>query len=306
MFRLALDDFHFFARLATLGSLSAVARERDVPVSKISRGLDRIEAACGARLVRRSTHGMTLTAEGETFLEHCQRMLSALDALEGDFSGRNSTPRGTVRVAVSTVLAHYEVLPSLPGLYERYPEMRVDVEVSDRAADLVRDGIDIALRSAEALPDHVVAKRIGTLDRGLYAAPAYIARAGMPEHPDALAQHCLITNSAVPALNQWPFIEGERRFVVTAHGQWQASDTNVAAGMVLEGLGIGRVASVVARQMVAQGRLVPVLPTFVEARPVPMYAVTLAARYRLPKIQACLEYWAAWFSERTDHRAPSG
>ena len=113
---LAFDDLKLFARVAALGSLSAAARERDVPVSQVSRALTRIEKACGARLVHRSTHGLSLSAEGETFLEHCHRITGALDGLQADFAQQSGEARGLVRVAASTVIAQYLPLPSLNAL----------------------------------------------------------------------------------------------------------------------------------------------------------------------------------------------
>jgi DNA-binding transcriptional LysR family regulator len=194
---LILDDLLLFARVATLGTLSAVARERNAPVSQVSRALVRIERACGARLIHRSTHGLALTPEGETFLAYCQRMAGTLEELEGDFAAQAGAPSGLVRVAASTVVAQYQLVPSLPGLRNRYPALRVELEVSDRLVDMARDGIDIAIRTTVNLPDTVIARRIGTLGRALYATPDYLARAGTPSHPDDLRQHQLITNSAV-------------------------------------------------------------------------------------------------------------
>ena len=102
---LSFDDMHLFARVAELGTLSAVARERDVPVSQISRTLARIEKACGARLIHRSTHGLSLTPEGHTFREYCDRMTVTLDELEGEFANTSREIGGLVRVAASTVIA---------------------------------------------------------------------------------------------------------------------------------------------------------------------------------------------------------
>jgi molybdenum-dependent DNA-binding transcriptional regulator ModE len=116
---LGFDDLRLFARVAALGSLSAAARERDVPVSQVSRALTRIERSCGVRLVHRSTHGLALSAEGETFLGYCQRVTAALDELEGDFASQAREPSGLVRVAASSVVAQYLLLPSLAGLATR-------------------------------------------------------------------------------------------------------------------------------------------------------------------------------------------
>lgn len=294
---LDFDDLHLFARVAELGTLSAVARERDVPVSQISRTLTRIEKACGARLIHRSTHGLSLTTEGQTFLNYGQQMLGTLDAMEGEFATKSKEVSGLVRVAASTVVAQYQLVPSLVALGQRHPRLRVELEVGDRIADLARDGVDLAIRTPQALPDTVVARQIGTLGRALYAAPAYAALAGLPSHPDALREHRLITNSAVHILNQWPFRIKGKAVVMQADGQWRTNDTNMAASMVLEGLGIGRLATLVGDELVRQQRLVLVLAEFVDLQPVPVYAVTAGHRHRLPKIKACIDYWADWFRQ---------
>lgn len=291
---LGFDDLKLFSRLAALGSLSAAARERDVPVSRVSRSLARIEKTCGARLIHRSTHGLSLSAEGETFLGYCHRITGTLEELEGEFATQARQASGMVRVAASTVIAQYLLLPSLPGLSERHPQLRIDLEVSDRLVDMARDGIDIAIRTTDAPPGTMIARRLGELGRGLYAAPDYVARAGLPGHPDELRQHRLITNSAVTHLNAWPFKLDGRSVMRPADGVWRTNDTGLAANMVLQGLGIGRLATVAADPLVRQQRLVPVLPAFVDVQPVPIYAVVAAARQRLPKIKACIDFWADW------------
>jgi DNA-binding transcriptional LysR family regulator len=283
-----------FARVAALGTLSAVARERNVPVSQVSRALSRLEKTCGARLLHRSTHGLALTAEGETFLDYCQRIATTLEGLEADFAHKAREASGLVRVAASTVVAQYLLLPSLPRLNQRHPQLRIELDVSDRLVDMARDGIDIAIRSGSDFADTMVTRRIGTLGRGLYAAPSYAAIAGLPMHPGELHAHRLVANSAATQLNRWRFIVDDKPLTLSIEGFWRSSDTGMAANMVLEGLGIGRLATLVAEPLVAQQRLVRVLPEMIDEGPVPIYAVTASARQRLPKIRACIDYWAEW------------
>ncbi len=294
---LAFDDLQLFARVAELGTLSAVARERDAPVSQVSRSLARIEKTCGARLINRSTHGLSLTAEGVIFLDYCQRLCATMDELEGEFAHKSREASGLVRVAMSTVIAQYQLLPSLPGLTQRYPQLRLELEVGDRLADMARDGIDIAIRTSVNLPETAVARQIGTLARALYATPGYLAAAGTPSHPDELHQHRLITNSAVTQLNHWPFSAQGKRYGVVADGYLRSNDTNMVASMALQGLGIARLSTISALPLVRQKRLVPVLAEHVDPQPMPIYAVTAGARHRLPKIKACIDYWAQWFKQ---------
>ncbi|MEP6790043.1 MAG: LysR family transcriptional regulator [Ramlibacter sp.] len=295
MRELDFDTMHLFARVAELGTLSAVARERDVPVSQISRSLSRIEKACGVRLIHRTTHGLSLTAEGETFLDYCRRITGTLDELEGEFSSKSNEVSGRVRVAVSSVIAHIQMVPSLTGLAARHPGLKIEMQVDDRLADMARDGIDVSIRTGSALPDTVVARRIGTLARALYCTPGYAKAHPLPKHAEDLREHRLISNSAVTMLNHWPFIVKGKPVTIVAEGDFRSNDTNVVAGMVLQGLGIGRLATLAAAPLLKQGLLVPVLPACVDVRPVPIFAVTQGNRHRLPKIKACLDWWAEWF-----------
>jgi DNA-binding transcriptional LysR family regulator len=295
MRNLQFDELALFARVAELGSLSAVARERDVPVSQVSRTLGRLEQTFGVRLMRRSTHGLSLTDEGRTFLDYSRRAVRTLEELEGEFDTRTGAPSGRVRVAASTVVAQYQLIPSLPGLAQRHPRLQVELEVGDRLSDMARDGIDIAIRTAASLPETVVARQIGTLGRALYAAPAYAHAHGLPSRPQDLADHSLVTNSAVTMLNDWPFVVDGAPARFAARGRWSANDTGMTATMILQGLGIGRLTTLVGEPLVRQRQLVPVLARHVDVQPVPVYALTAGARQRLPKIKACLDYWAEWF-----------
>lgn len=297
MRNLGFDDMLLFARVAELGTLSAVARERDVPVSQVSRSLSRIEKACGTRLIHRSTHGLAPTAEGETFLQYCRRIVGTLDELEGEFASQSRQATGWVRVAASTVVAQYLLAPSFDSLHRRHPQLCVDLQVEDRLVDMARDGIDIAIRTGTPVTDTVVARQIGALGRRLYAAPGYLQAYGTPRHPDELHNHRLITNSGVPMLNHWPFVIDGKPSVIVPKASWRSDNTGMTATLTLQGLGISRCATLVAEPLVRQGLLAPVLADFVDDQPSPIYAVTLTNRHRLPKIKACIDHWAEWLEK---------
>lgn len=295
MRNLNFDDMHLFARVAELGTLSAVARERDVPVSQVSRTLSRLEKTCAARLIHRSTHGLALTSEGETFLDYCRRVVGTLDELEGEFASQTREAGGRVRVAASTVIAEHLLVPSFEGLNQRHPRVCVELQVEDRLVDMAREGIDIAIRTGIPPSDTVLARQIGVLRRRLYATPGYLQTFGTPQHPDELRQHRLISNSGVAMLNHWPFIVKGKPAVIVADGCWRSDNTGMTAQLALQGLGISRFATLVAEPLVQRGLLVAVLPGFVDEQPSPIHAVTLSGRHRLPKIRACIDYWAEWF-----------
>lgn len=293
--QLTLDDFALFARVAELRNLSAVAREREVPPSQVSRALARIEAACGATLVHRTTHGLSLTEEGEALALRGAQLLAVVAQIDAALDDRRAEPSGLVRVATSAVIGRF-LLPALGPLLDAHPRLRVELQADDRIVDMAKEGIDVAVRTGTPTSEGLVAREIGTHDRRLYAAPAYLARHGTPRHPDELANHRLVASSANPALNRWPFVvDGERRELKVA-GTLRTDNTAVALEMALEGLGIARLHATFADRHVAQGRLVPLLDQHLERIRNPIYAVMLPGRQRLPKVRAVVDALAAWFA----------
>ena len=297
---LQLDDVALFARIVELGTLSAAAREREVPVSQVTRALLRLESACGVRLLHRSTHGLSMTDEGDTFLAHARRLLDTRAELQADLSGKLGEPSGWVRLGVSPVLAQAIVAPSLPSLYRKHPRLHLDVAADDRMVDMAREGIDIAIRTGTAASDSLVARPIGELRRGLYAAPAYAAEFGLPAHPDELAQHRLIGYSNNPVLNRWAVGSGKNASELIVQGHTRTDNTAVLLSMALHGVGIARIVELVAQPLVRSGALLPVLAHELPMPSVPMFAVMLHERHRLPKIRACIEHLAQWHA---DHAA---
>lgn len=303
--RLQLDDVALFIRIVELGTLSAAARERNVPVSQVTRSLARLEAACSARLMHRSTHGLSLTDEGDTVLAHGRRMLDASAELQSELSGKVSGPSGWVRLSVSAIIAQAVIVPGLNGLYERHPQLHIDIAADDRMVDMAREGVDIAVRTGLLLSETVVARQIGQLTRSLYAAPAYLERFGVPRDVDALQRHRLIANSANPALNQWATGAGRQSRVVDVQGHTRSDNTAIVLALVQQGVGISRLIDIVARPLVRSGALVPVLPDEFVTPALPIHAVMLQERHRLPKIRACIDYWAQWMAAMDDSPAPA-
>jgi len=317
--QLQLDDVALFARIAELGTLSAAARERDVPVSQVTRALARLEAACGVRLLHRSTHGLSLTDEGDTFLAYGRQLLGTTEELAAELHGKLSGPSGWVRVSVSPVLAQIVIAPSLNALYDRYPQLHVDISADDRMTDMARDGIDIAIRTGGPHSETVVARQIGEYSRQLYAAPSYLARHGTPTHPDDLLRHRLLGNSSYPVLNRWPLpaadgappasatgtagrarpatagsamaVAGKARELLVS-GHTRTDNSAVTLMLALQGVGIARLMDLLAQPLVQRGELVPVLAGQLPCARVPVHAVMLQERHRLPKIRACIDYWA--------------
>jgi DNA-binding transcriptional LysR family regulator len=296
MVNLNFEDLHLFARVAALGTLSAAARERNAPVSQISRTLQRIEAAYGTKLMHRTTHGLSLTPEGEILQTYGLRILSEVDALDSEFGQTRGRVTGLVRVSMSTVIAQHLMVDSLPALHVKHPELRVDFRVDDALVDMAREGIDIAIRTGEPQTDTLVMRKLGMLHRRLYASHAYLQARGTPRNVDDLHQHDMITHSQHEYLNVWPTQSGTP---FRASGPFSSDNAATMTSMAIAGLGIARLPSLVAEPLVAQGKLVGVLIDQIHDNPTTVSAFMLSGRHRLPKIRACIDHWAEWLHTPT-------
>ncbi len=293
---LTIDDFALLARVAELRNLSAVAREREVPASQVSRALARIERECGARLVHRTTHGLSLTEEGERVAAHGAELLAVTARLDAELDDRRGGPAGLVRIATSAAIGQF-LLPALRPLLDAHPRLRVEIAAEDRIVDMAKEGVDVAIRTGEPASEGLVARPIGVHERRLYAAPQYLARHGTPATVAELERHRLVGNSAAPALNRWPFVVDGQPQELKVAGTLRTDNTAIALAMAIEGLGIARLNATFAAPHVAAGRLVPLLEDVAVPLRQPIYAVMLPERQRSPKVRACVDALAAWFAQ---------
>jgi DNA-binding transcriptional LysR family regulator len=299
MNQLTLDDFELFVQIASASSLSEVARERGVVVSRVSRSLSRIETECGLRLVRRTTHGLSLTEDGAVFLQHAQRFLTGRHALRDSLGLRRQSVNGTVRISVAQLLAEHVVIPALARLQNEHPELQIDLHIADGVASLAQDGVDIAVRAGIAPADTLVAQALGTHGRALYAAPGYLALRRAPAHPSELTQHRLITNTATPTHNDWPFLVDGQPRVLTLAGALRVNNSAAVASLALAGAGIARINDVLGAEFVRQGRLLPVLADFCIPGEYAICAAVLAERHRAPRIRATMNFLKSCFAAFT-------
>ncbi|MFM2347029.1 MAG: hypothetical protein RL654_1782 [Pseudomonadota bacterium] len=285
-------DLALFVRVAELGSFSAVARERDGVASQVSRAVDRLEALYRVRLLRRSTHGLSLTPEGGTLLQHARQVLAALGDLADELSARRERASGVVRLAVSPALAQCFVVPALPALAARHPDLRIELHADDRIVDLAAEGFDVALRTNHLRHEGLVARRVGRFRRVVCAAPALLARLGTPQMPADLARFPLVTHLNAGHLNRWTFmVDGERR-PWPVSGRFSANTTWLGLEMVRSGLGLGWHSTLLVAPLLARGELVEVLAPFRDPVWAPVWAVMLPERDRLPRIRAVVDFLA--------------
>ena len=254
---------HFFVLVARLGSLAAAARALDITPPAATKRLATLEGRLGVRLLNRTTRSQSLTSEGETYLLRATRILADVKEMEEAVAQVRNNPRGLLRVNAPLGFGRTAIAPLVSEFAVRYPEVEVQVEVTDKPIDLVESGFDLAIRFG-ALPDkRLNARRIMSNRRFLCASPGYLERHGAPSTLADLAHHrCIIHRQNDDAYGIWRFIHREHSEVVKVHGMLSSNDGDIALGWALDGHGILIRSEWDLAKYLDSGRLRVVLPDF--------------------------------------------
>lgn len=286
----APSEMTAFVRAAALGGFSAAARELSLTASGVSKLVARLEDRLGVRLLNRTTRKLSLTAEGAAYFARASRIVADIEEAEAELASFRRRPKGLLRVNVLVAFGKRQFIPVLPRFLERYPEIQVDVELSDRRVDLVKEGVDIAIRIGKLEDSSLVARKICDFERGVFAAPSYIARHGTPRRPENLLEHNCVWISAMPELRRWPFQTRQGRQVIEVTGSVTANGGDALVDLAVLGVGIARLADFVSAQEVAAGRLQPILAEFHDKQPIPLHALYPQGRHRSPKVAAMIDF----------------
>jgi len=290
-----LPDFEglaMFAKVAEEGSYAAAARVMNVSVPTVSRAVARLEERLGARLFNRTSRQLSLTEFGAGMVEKAGELYRQAEEMESAAQELSVQPKGLVRLAVPMAFGLRWVAPLLPRLMRQYPDLAVDLHLSDATVDLVADGFDAALRIA-ALPDSsLVARRICSVTQFLVAAPAYVAEHGYPLHPRDLAAHACLSYAYRARSQVWRFThDGGDEEDVAPNGRLRVTNSDALLPPLLDGMAIAELPEFIASQYLADGRLVQLLPEWHMTRG-GLYFVTPSARTRPRKVQAVSDFFA--------------
>ncbi|WP_145249018.1 LysR family transcriptional regulator [Pseudomonas oryzihabitans] len=294
-----LPDFEglaMFAKVAEEGSFAAAARVLGVSVATVSRAVTRLEERLGGRLFNRTSRQLALTEFGRELAAQAGDLYRQAEATESAAQTRAVQPRGQVRLAVPMAFGLRWVAPLLPELLRRYPQLSVDLHLSDATVDLVAEGFDAALRIA-ALPDSsLVARRLCAVSQLLVAAPAYVERHGWPSHPQELTDHACLSYAYRARSQVWRFSGDDgREASVLPRGPLRVTNSEALLPVLLEGLAIAELPDFIAADYLADSRLVQLLPDWQLTRG-GLYFVTPSARSRPTKIQVLLDFFVEHLS----------
>jgi DNA-binding transcriptional LysR family regulator len=292
----ASSEMGVFVRVAELGSFSAAARDLSLTASGVSRILGRLERRLGVRLLHRTTRKVALTSEGSVFFADCRQILSRIEEAESQVARQLADPTGLLRVQCGAAFGEQLLVPQLPEFLKRYPGIRIELALTDRIVDLVHESADIAIRIGGDPPASVVARKICDLERIICASPAYLRRRGEPRDPLELSHHDCLVLSGTPQLRRWPFKTAHGPVMVEAGGSFSANNAKSLLDMALRGVGIVRLVDAIVEQPIRDGRLVQLFADTHQIEPVPLLALYLQSRRRLPKVAAMLDYLAEKFA----------
>jgi LysR family transcriptional regulator for bpeEF and oprC len=278
-----------FAQTARRGSFAAAARDLGGSPSTLAKSVSRLEESLGVKLFHRTTRQVSLTADGERLFHRCERVLAEIDDLQADAAGTRTAPSGTLRMDVPMYYGRRFVLPLLAALQREHPALTLEVRFQDGFADLVRDGIDIAVRIGNLSDSSLVARRIDAQRLVMAASPGYLRQHGTPARLEDLSRHRAVA-FRLPSSGRdrpWQLRRGRRTIEMFPVHAIQLSDTEAMVTAARLGMGLCQVPDYVVQDELASGELVEVLPDS-RPEPMPISAVMPSGRLVPPRVREAL------------------
>ncbi len=287
-----LSPMQTFVRVVEAGSFTAVASQLNTTQPTVSRQIALLEEHLGTRLLTRTTRALTLTDDGRAFYEHALRVLEALGEAENAVGRRRGKPSGQLRLVTPSVFGRLHVMPRLAGYLARYPDVTVELIMTDDFTDLVEQGIDLAIRVGEITDPGLIARRIGIVRRITVASAAYLDRHPAPGTPQDLLDHACIVYTRLATGNRWFFAGAPS---VEVGGRFRTDNSEAVRAGVLEGLGIAVIPAFAFSDEVASGAVQVLLRDY-EPQPLPMNAVYASRRFVPLKVRSMIDHLAHEFA----------
>jgi DNA-binding transcriptional LysR family regulator len=287
-----LNDMIYFAEVVDHGGFAAAGRALGVPKSKLSRRVADLETRLGVRLLQRTTRKLSLTQAGELYHRHSVAMREQADAAAEAVAQVQTEPRGTIRMTVPVTLAQTTIGPLIPLFLEKHPQVRIEMQVSNRVVDLVQEGVDVALRVRPTLEDSgsLVVKNLGLSHGFLVGSPAQLEREGRPKSTEDLARLSTVAMNAVDGKVTWKLLgPNGKEFDFQHRPAYTADDLMTLKYAVLKGIGVCILPDYMCRRDIDRGDLERVLPGW-EPRPGVMHAVFPSRRGMVPSVRRFLDF----------------
>jgi LysR family transcriptional regulator for bpeEF and oprC len=294
-----IQSIRVFARVVEAGTFTKAAESLDLPKGTVTKLVQQLESRLKVKLLNRTTRRVTVTPDGAAYYERTSRVLNDLDDIEASMTNAQAKPSGRLRVDVGTTVAREVIIPALSDFYRRFPDIQLDLGVTDRSVDLLADNVDCVIRGGELLDQSLVARRIANVPLMAVASPAYIRAHGTPTHPEQLdKEHTTVnyfsTRNGRPYPNE--FEKDGQALEISGRYKLSVNESNAMIAAVLAGLGVGQIAAFTALPLIARGELVQVLPDWA-CPTIPLHVVYPPNRHLSAKVRAFVEWAAELFAQ---------
>ena len=290
----AISDLDIFARVARTGNMSMAGREMGLSPAVVSKRISLLEDRLGARLFQRTTRQLTLTETGEGYFKRVIDILSLVEEAEDYVSRRNTKPRGVLKISAPTSFNRLHITPHLPAFVTRYPEIEIDMQLTDHFVDIIREGFDIAIRIGELEDSSLVARKLANETRLICAAPSYLRTAGVPKSIADLDHHnCLLAG----AQDMWRLDGPEGPCQVRVKGNIRSNSADFVRSALMQGMGLALRATWDVAPELERGELTLVLPQYAGSSKNAIYAVYPCREFMPSKVNAFIEYFAEIFEK---------
>ena len=286
-----LEELRCFLAVVREGTFSAAAKSLSLPKATVSRRVAELERRLNTQLLERTTRSVHLTDAGRDYAEHAAAALAALDDATARIHPKAAkvSPRGRLRVTAPIEYGTAVLSPLLVEWAANNPRIELDLELTSRQVDLAHEGFDLGLRLGPLPEAGLDAVRLGALQQGLYASPAYLEATGMPRYAHELGERATLQFTGLDPAPLWRLTDGSQEVRVPIAPRLRSNSHGVLRDAALAGLGIAFCAELVAEPEVAAGRLVRLFPEF-GAPEIPVHAVFPSQRFLAPKVRACLDF----------------
>lgn len=289
-----LNDLYYFSQIVEHGGFSAASRALNIPKSRLSRRITALEESLGIRLLQRTTSRLRLTSAGERFLHYCQEMASSARAAGEAMQHLKGQPSGPIRISCPVAIAQQTLAPLLPEFLDAWPDIRVEVIVSNRRVDLINEGVDLAIRVREQLDTdaELVVRHLGSSGGCLVASPSYLEQWGTPTHPDELERHRTLCFTDPGSDTRWALLdEQDRRVEVAVAPNLVCNDFVILVEAAVRGRGIALLPTVATNEVRRSGKLVQILPQWRSVDGL-LHIIYPSRRGMMPAVRLMLDYLA--------------
>jgi len=289
-----IEHLKLFVRIAATSNISLAGNELGISAAVASSHIKKLEESLGVRLIHRTTRKVSLTDDGAAFLHHAEDVISSIEAAKASVGVGSLSPSGTLRIAAPASFGRMHLIPAISKFMHEYPDLQVDLKLSDTIVDLVEAGFDVAIRNSALKDSTLVAKKLVNDKRIVCASPTYVKKHGAPSKPEDLRKHNCIT---LLNLDSWSFKDGNNISNIKVSGNFRTDNGEAIRDACSYGLGITINSTWSAYQQLINGELIELLPDYPLTTDAAIWAIYPSSKQLAPKVRAFIDFFSNYFKQ---------